>query len=66
MTYSAWLRYPSLMEEIRRYRSRRPATNMVRAWGGPSAGYGVEPIKVRGLTWYRVVEYTDPSEGEES
>lgn len=31
---------------------------MVRAWG---PGYGVEPIKVRGLTWYRVVEYSTPS-----
>jgi len=46
------------MEEITRYRSRRAAIAKVRAWGGPANGYGVEPIIVRGLTWYRVVEYT--------
>jgi hypothetical protein len=42
------------MTEIKRYRSRRAAINVVRTWG---TGYGVEPINVRGLTWYRVVEY---------
>lgn len=42
------------MEEIRRFRSRRAAVSMVKAWG---PDYGVEPIIVRGLTWYRVVEY---------
>lgn len=45
------------MTEIRRFRSQRAARNMVTAWGGTAEGYGVEPIKIRGLTWFRVVEY---------
>lgn len=47
-----------MFEEIRRYRSRRAAVSVVRAWGPQ---YGIEPINVRGLTWYRVVEYPEVS-----